>query len=383
MFGLGKTWKRFTLLALIVAGATAGVLVGSGVVHGSARQAKNGPWRLVSPAPFALAPGAASVWTGKEMIVYGSRADDLSVDAAAAYDPAARSWRQLAHPPHTPNFCRRSAVWTGTEMLVWGCRDLAYDPVANHWRLLPEAPTGVAGGLVVWTGRELISWGGGCCGDASSDGAAFNPDSDSWRKLAPSPLAASQHALGAWTGHELIMFVSGLDPDGKPIGGAARAAAYNPTTDTWRRIASAPELRANAAWDGREILLVGGTNTEGKPARVGYAYNPATNRWRRLPAMRSGRAQAVSVWTGRRLLMFGGETAPNTLLAYNPKRNRWTTLPSAPLRGRVGPAAVWTGHDLIVWGGVIGTPVGTSIPPKYPADGAVFSSSQRSSRGGQ
>jgi N-acetylneuraminic acid mutarotase len=383
MFGLGKTWKRFTLLALIVAGATAGVLVGSGVVHGSARQAKNGPWRLVSPAPFALAPGAASVWTGKEMIVYGSRADDLSVDAAAAYDPAARSWRQLAHPPHTPNFCRRSAVWTGTEMLVWGCRDLAYDPVANHWRFLPSAPTGVAGGLVVWTGRELISWGGGCCGDSSSNGAAFNPDSDSWRRLAPSPLAASQHALGAWTGHELIMFVSGLDPDGKPIAGAARAAAYNPTTDTWRRIAPAPELRANAVWDGREILLVGGTNTEGKPARVGYAYNPATNRWRRLPAMKSGRAQGVAAWTGHRLLMFGGETTPNALLAYNPTRNRWTTLPNAPLRGRVGPAAVRTGHDLIVWGGVIGTPLGTSIPPKYPSDGAVFSTSQRASRGGQ
>src|SRR5512132_2048408 len=121
MFGLGKTWKRFTLLGLIVAGATAGVLVGSGVVHGSAQQAMNGPWRTVSPAPF---------------------------------DPAADRWQRLPQPPRTPNFCRRSAVWTGTEMLVWGCRQLAFDPVANHWRLLPPAPTGVAGGLVVWTGRE-------------------------------------------------------------------------------------------------------------------------------------------------------------------------------------------------------------------------------------
>ena len=79
-------------------------------------------------------------------------------------------------------------------MLVWGCRQLAFDPVADHWRLLPPAPTGVAGGLVVWTGRELISWGGGCCGDASSEGTAFNPDSDSWRELAPSPLAAKPAA---------------------------------------------------------------------------------------------------------------------------------------------------------------------------------------------
>src|SRR4029450_7249291 len=110
MFGLDKTWKRLTLLGLIVAGATAGVLVGSGIVRGSAQQAKNGawrvgfpaalgpivagatagvlvgsgivrgsaqqakngPWRVVSPAPFALAPGATRVWTGKEMILYGA-----------------------------------------------------------------------------------------------------------------------------------------------------------------------------------------------------------------------------------------------------------------------------------------------------------------------
>jgi hypothetical protein len=370
MFGLGKSWKRFVLLALIVAGATAGVLVGSGAVHGSAQQATKGPWRVISPAPFALAPGGTSVWTGKEMIVYGATAADLSVDAAAAYDPAADSWRRLADPPSTPNYCRRNAVWTGTEMLVWGCGQLAFDPTTDRWHRLPAAPTGVAGGLVVWTGRELISWGGGCCGDASSEGAAFNPDSDSWRRLAPSPLAASQHAVGAWTGRELIMIVSGLDPDGKPIAGAARAAAYNPATDTWRRIAAPPELRTAAVWDGHEILLVGGSGG-------GYTYNPATNVWRRLPAAKSGGAQSVVVWTGQQLLLFGGETAPNSLLAYNPQRNGWSMLANAPLRGRGEPAAVWTGRELIVWGGVIGTPAGTSIPPKYPADGAAYTVTSR------
>jgi hypothetical protein len=370
MFGLGKTWKRLALLALIVAGATVGVLVGSGAVPGSARRATSGPWRGISRAPFALAPGGTSVWTGKEMIVYGAKSADFSVDAAAAYDPAANRWRQLAEPPHTPNYCRRSAVWTGTEMLVWGCRQLAFDPATDHWRLLPPAPSGVAGGLVVWTGRELISWGGGCCGDASSQGAAFNPDSDSWRRLAPSPLAPSQGPVGAWTGRELFMFVSGLDPDGKPIAGPARAAAYNPATDTWRRIAAPPELRTAAVWDGHEILLVGGSG-------AGYAYNPEANVWRRLPAAKSGGMQSVVAWTGRQLLLFGRETAPNSLLAYDPQRNGWSTLANAPLRGRVAPTAVWTGRELIVWGGVVGTPAGTSIPPEYPSDGAAFSPQHR------
>jgi N-acetylneuraminic acid mutarotase len=121
-------------------------------------------------------------------------------------------------------------------------------------------------------------------------------------------------------------------------------------------------------WDGHEILLVGG-------ARGGYAYDPATNVWRRLPAAKSGGTQSVVAWTGRQLLLFDGETAPNSLLAYNPQRNGWSTLPKAPLRQRVAPMAVWTGHELIVWGGVVGTPAGTSIPPKYRSDGAAFDAS--------
>ena len=68
--------------------------------------------------------------------------------------------------------------------------------------------------------------------------------------------------------------------------------------------------------------------------------------------MSSGRVQAAAAWTGSELLLFGGETAANALLAYDPKRNRWSSLPNAPLRERTAPAAVWTGRELIVWGGL-------------------------------
>ena len=347
-----------------------------------------GTWRRLPAAPFAVAAGLTSVWTGREMLVSGVTGVAAggnflnAADAAAAYDPARRGWRRLASPPKTDNACRRGAVWTGKEMLVWGCAVLAYDPHANRWRRLPKPPTGQ--GLVVWTGRELIGWGGGCCGDFSSEGSAYKPATNRWRRLARSPLAADQHPLGAWTGRELIILVSGLDPDGRPIKGAARAAAYNPATNSWRRLAALPERRggASAVWDGRELLVVGGTERGGALATVGFAYDPATNRWRRLPPLESGRRGAAAAWSGSRLLLWGGETlragsevAAPYGLAYDPKVNRWTALPQAPLPGRDGPTAVWTGRQLIVWGGVIGTPVGSSSPGKYPkylADGAVF-----------
>ncbi len=254
------------------------------------------------------------------------------------------------------------AVWTGKEMLVVGPADRqAFNPVTNRWRQLPKTAE-VPGGIVVWTGREMIGWGGGCCGDASSEGAAYNPATNTRRKLARSPLAPEQRPIGAWTGRELVLFVSGNNPaDGKPWPARlARAAAYDPVTDTWRRIAPLPAVRtgANAVWDGREVLIVGGTGVPrgGKPpapAAVGFAYNPGTNRWRRLPRMEAGRAGAAAVWTGKRLLIWGGTTStpagvklvtPSQGLAYAPKANRWSPLPGAPLLGRLDPTAVWTGQ---------------------------------------
>ena len=225
--------KRSLLLLLTAAAASVAVLVvGSGSIFGSSESGSAEPWRMLPSAPIEIDAGLTSVWTGEEMLVSGlTAAPDGSllgaVEVAAAYDPETNGWRRLGAPPKTESSCRRSAVWTGTEMLVWGCGPTAFNPQADRWRRLPAAPIG-APGLAVWTGRELIGWGGGCCGDATADGAAYDPAGNTWRRLAPSPLAGSQSPLGAWTGRELILFVSGLDPDGRPIEGAARAAAYRP-----------------------------------------------------------------------------------------------------------------------------------------------------------
>jgi hypothetical protein len=338
-----------------------------------------GSWRLLPNAPIAPGEGVSSVWTGTKMLVFGrvtTRAKDGAVLArvgvAAAYDPAANSWRRLPSPGPTSGFMGTSAVWTGKELVIWGqgTRE-AFNPLTNRWRRLPNSrylAIHDGFGLVVWTGREMIGWGGGCCGDAFDDGVAYNPATNSWRNLAHSPLAGSQHPIGAWTGRELIVVVGGLDPDGKPWPARlARVAAYNPVTNTWRRLAPLPESRngANAVWDGRELLVVGGAGSApaGKPAplaRVGFAYNPATNGWRPLPPMEAGRAGAADVWTGTRLLVWGGRAnplgdakplIPPHGLAYDPRSNSWSPLPQAPLLGRIDPTAVWTRQALIVWGG--------------------------------
>ena len=331
-----------------------------------------GHWRPLPPAPVAIDDGYTSVWTGSRMLVFGrvtSRATDGAVlsrrDAAASYDPGSNTWRRLPAPPASTSFMGRSSVWTGKEMLVWGqgIRE-AFDPATNRWRRLPSSPLlsiHDGYGLVAWTGRELIGWGGGCGGDAFSDGVAYSPSTNRWRALARSPLAGSQEPIGAWTGRELIVFVGNVDPDGKPWPARfARAAAYNPATDTWRRIAPLPALHGavKAVWDGHELLVVAGAG--------GAAYDPATNRWRRLAPIPSARQGAAVVWAGTRLLVWGGRPVPRGF-AYDPKLDRWSRLPAAPLRGRLDPTAVWTGRTLIVWGGTTGRP-----PYRGFADGAVL-----------
>jgi hypothetical protein len=359
---LGKTFA----LALILAVAPAAALAASSPVAGS--------WRKLPAAGIVVNESLSSVWTGKQLIVFGRQhVGTKRGNVAATYDPTAGAWHQLTPPRgETTGLSYRGTLWTGKEMLAWApFEGLAFNPATNEWRTLRHS---LPGGIIVWTGSEAIGWGGGCCGDAWSNGAAYNPATDTFRKLARSPLAPSQGPVGAWTGRELVLFVSGYDPDGKRYPARfARAAAYNPTTNTWRRIAPLPEPGGTAAWDGREVLVVSG----GAHSQSALAYNPATNRWRRLASLPTGRFDAAPVWTGKRLLLWGGEHVRTSAvvrggLAYNPRTNRWSVIPPGPLKARGSSAVAWTGRALIVWGGEIGTPLGTSIPPRYPADGAVF-----------
>jgi len=125
-----------------------------------------------------------------------------------------------------------------------------------------------------------------------------------------------------------------------------------------------PGRGGSSVWDGHELLVV----AAGTSGRSAFAYNPATNRWRTLASLPSGRLGAPAVWTGKRVLLWGGLNG----LAYAPRSDRWSTIAQAPIRARGGSTVAWNGRMLIVWGGEIGTPAGTNIQPKFPRDGAVF-----------
>jgi hypothetical protein len=335
-----------------------------------------GTWRTIATAPIA-AGYYTGAWTGSELIIHAPSYEDVpspvgSIDVA--YNPATNTWRRLPSSPYPVVAVEGGyhAVWIGSEMLAFGSMDAAYSPVTNTWRPLPPGPAGAS--AVVWTGQHVIMWGGGCCSMNTADGAAFDVARGVWEPIPRAPLAA-RHAPGVWTGTEMIV-----------VGGAnltsdfADGAAYDPATRTWRKLPPMPVPVADQTltWTGTEVLVVGGTRSVGDTITVSaaaLAYNPSTNTWRRLADMPMPRHRHVAVWTGDQLLVWGGKSASPTSstpsappygVVYDPATDRWSAMPPSPLKAHTDAIAAWTGTELIIWGG-LGVATSTML-----GDGAAF-----------
>lgn len=352
------------------------------------------------------------MWTGSEMIIWGGRAflelkagddraptgysydprtgkrtpivDERYLDGAA-YDPTTDSWRKLRPAPIEEGEAHR-AVWTGREMILWVTGDtaallgVAYDPAANTWRNIPPHPFGDAFAYAtVWTGKEMVIAAGiDYSGKRPPQGAAYDPAADTWRKLPDSSLAPPDWTNGVWAGGEMVVWGGGGACEGCPpwSGGFA----HDPESGSWRKLPQAPiEERADfqATWTGRELIVWGGQ--AGPYGRAdGAAYIPANDAWQRIDrSPLDPRYWATSLWTGEEVIIWGGYNgyAPEGArrifadgAAYDPPTDTWRTLATAPLLPRCGHSAVWTGTDLIVWGG---TEHCGSVGPRL-ADGAAL-----------
>jgi N-acetylneuraminic acid mutarotase len=179
---------------------------------------------------------------------------------------------------------------------------------------------------------------------------------------------------------------------GQAVQGAkyrADGEIFEPAANEWFPISEAPvEPRSDpvAAWTGSRLLVWGGgvegAKTHTKAFADGASYDSSTGRWTPLaPSPLEARTLHTGVWTGSRLLVWGGAdigahqvgniTLPGDIFtfpdeedeesegaklladgaAYDPASDRWIPMASSPLKGRVGHVAVWTGREMLVWGG--------------------------------
>jgi hypothetical protein len=152
---------------------------------------------------------------------------------------------------------------------------------------------------MTWTGEELIV-GGGAGGDPDDgllvdDPLAWRPG-DGFRSIAPPPGPVRTRQAAVWTGRELIVWSGTTRPFGVGEGLLASAAAYDPTSDTWRKLADSPaglgKVRATGAVVDGLVAFGGGAAPDADDdARIAL-YHLGENRWSEVEA--PGRVLAVA-----------------------------------------------------------------------------------------
>jgi hypothetical protein len=192
----------------------------------------------------------------------------------------------------------------------------------------------------VWTGEEVVIWGGvGADASFLSDGAAWNPDTDTWRVLAPAPITGGP-AEAVWTGQGVVVAVR------SEIG--IQLSEYDPISDSWGRLGAevpGPQIEGyGLAADGSGGAVVwGGPGADGP---IAARFEPDQHRVTVL----DGPDRAVSVphgaWTGTELVTWLSTDTGIELVAVDPATDEWRIITTdAPVPW--GPAVV-LGRSLVV-----------------------------------
>ncbi len=320
-----------------------------------------------------------SAWTGTRMFVWGGVSGGTRTATGGAYEPGNNNWTSISEQDAPAARRGHTLAWTGERLLVWGGKDAdalgtggIYDPTNRSWSpiTLSGAPSAREGQAGAWTGARLVIFGGVDFNvGLFNDGASFDPLGNLWDPLPTAGAPSARYlATATWCGDRVVVF-GGANELGELDTGAALPMTGGVTHGAWSALptldAPSPRQGHSAVWTGSRLIVWGG-KSGGGALGTGASYDPMGNTWTTLPTTLapSPRWGHVAFWTGREMLVFGGEDAGGALstgAAYDPGANRWryvsgTGTPTA----RKNFAAAWTGNELVVFGGQsAGSPVTT------------------------
>jgi hypothetical protein len=210
----------------------------------------------------------------------------------------------------------------------------------------------------------------------------------SWTPMAaPSPLepyAARADPSAVWTGSALVVWGGWYQGTMGEVFVHASGGRYSPASDAWLAIPSdlpgTPMGRFGHAtvWTGTRMIVWGG-NAPGGLTATGGVYDPSgpgSGSWTATATADAPepRADPAAAWAGSELIVWGGWNPGGVGVYYGtggryaPDTDTWTPISStgAP-SARVFPAAVWTGSRFLVWGGLAGIGIGG-----LAGDGAAY-----------
>lgn len=223
----------------------------------------------------------------------------------------------------------------------------------------------VGAGAVTSTGLAEGSITAGKLAPGAVGNAALADGSVTGSKLAGGAVTAAS-LVGTLSPSQLPSGVAYVDPDLRGMSNAlaAQLAALSARVDALNTGASGlpSGLVRTAARADDPVLITEGYRVFSQLEAPGWQDGAGTG----APSPRTG---ASWVWTGEKLLVWGGELAAGVVsgsgAAYDPSANAWAPLGSLFVpSARHGASGVWSGTEFLVWGGFAGG--------SYPEDGGRY-----------
>ena len=391
---------------------------------GNSGELSTGSWSLGPPAPLQPRSGQSSVWTGKEVLVWGGqsaivRADGLPVTMyanGAVYRPGDRRWQRMPAGPLSPRE-GMAATWAGHQAFFWGGgypvmsgyqdydSGAMYNPATTSWRMLRAGPLSPRRGAeAFWTGSKVIVFGGqgATPNTVPLAAASYDPARGTWAELPefpPSGPGTAVSTTAAWTGSQLLAVVTYEHvvqiPCAKPctyadtISSHVVVAAWAPGQTSWQVLQAAmpkgqaymPTYMAQAIWAGHQLDILGGSvclpgmscPMPLGPGGWAESFDPATRSWQPLGPEVGAGSTWPAAWTGQALVVidvgqYQGNNAPfsgpGSAASFEPDSRTWVPLPTVPTGVLTTANAAWTGQDLLVWGSYeAGSEIAASLAP--------------------
>jgi hypothetical protein len=176
--------------------------------------------RVVTRPPFELVPRNTCVSDAGVTAVRVTDESDIDIETdplplrldAVVLEPSGDAWSapvtlvEGTAPRLFAVYCagRSALVLPTPRRQLDGCEIESFLFSGQRWRRITPPPVDV--GFLrpqVWTGAELVIWGGAeYFGDPSA--RAYNPNTDSWRKVDQPPIAYAPVRL--WTGTDVLLY---------------------------------------------------------------------------------------------------------------------------------------------------------------------------------
>ncbi len=229
--------------------------------------------RRVSTASYRLPQprmSACAVYDGARAFVFGGSDGGLELSSILAVDPVSGQVRTSAVSLPSPRIGLVAAIWGGNAYIFGGHSNgtmitgiLRFDPATDELSVMNASlPTGRAGMGIISTEHGIYLFGGKTAESCSDEVILYRPELDSLEVLPARLPYPVYHAPAVWTGHRAFIIGGNAVLPGWNISKATDTIVeFDPSTGgssiSKARLPS-PRERTSAAIYGKKILVFGG-----------------------------------------------------------------------------------------------------------------------------